>query len=104
MLLQATTINFISSKNCLSPGPGKLFWPKSVCPCFHIEVKKRRGLVNGSRIQASLTETAILWAGRVFIHYALLKIGLAGPSASPRVPSGLDFGCVLNFNRLWIVC
>lgn len=88
MLLQATPINFISSKNCLSPGPATNFWPKSVCPCFRIEVNKKRGFVNGSRIQSSLTESAILWAGRVFIHYALLKVGLAGSSASPRVPSG----------------
>lgn len=104
MLLHAIPINFISSKNCLSLGPGGNFWPKSVCPCFRIELKKKRGLVNGSRIQASLTETAILWAGRVFIHYALLKVGLAGSSATPRVPSGLDFSCVLNLSGDWIVC
>lgn len=99
MLLQATPINLISSKSCLSPGPATIFWPKSVWPCYHIELNKKRGLVNGSRIQASLTETTILWAGRVFIHYALLKVGLAGSSASPHLPSGLTFSCVLNFNR-----
>lgn len=98
MLLQASPNNFISSKNWLSPGSATSFWPKTACPWSHIELKKERASVNRSRIQASLTETAILWAGRVFIHYALLKVGLAGSSASPCIPSGLNFGCLLCFN------
>ncbi|CAI0440630.1 unnamed protein product [Linum tenue] len=40
-------------------------------------------------IQASLLESPVLWAGRVCVFYALLKIGLAGSKANPLV-SELD--------------
>ncbi|XP_061342533.1 uncharacterized protein LOC133288725 isoform X2 [Gastrolobium bilobum] len=40
---------------------------------------------------ASLLEAPILWAGRLCIFYALLKVGLAGSQANPLV-SDLDIG------------
>ncbi|KAL2322647.1 hypothetical protein Fmac_027026 [Flemingia macrophylla] len=57
----------------------KLKWSSSVCG--------RRG----GRVNASLVEAPVLWAGRLCIFYALLKVGLAGSQANPLV-SDLEIG------------
>ncbi|GAV65890.1 hypothetical protein CFOL_v3_09402 [Cephalotus follicularis] len=48
--------------------------------------KKRTTITNiTTSITASLVEAPVLWAGRLFIYYALLKLGLAGSQANPLV-------------------
>jgi len=51
-------------------------------------VSGRRRVRGGSvsvRVNASLVEAPVLWAGRICIFYALLKAGLAGSQANPLV-------------------
>lgn len=87
LLLQAATpSNFISSNKCCLSSAVTTFLPRTVCPS---ERKKKRS----SRIEASLIETPVLlWAGRVCIHYALLKVGLAGSPSNPLASSDLGSG------------
>ncbi|WOG82865.1 hypothetical protein DCAR_0102034 [Daucus carota subsp. sativus] len=71
------------------------FVPRNVCPSVHFEVNEKKKKKRGSRIiESSLLETTpvVLWAGRVCIHYALLKAGLAGSPASPLVSQGIGGG------------
>ncbi|XP_022967942.1 uncharacterized protein LOC111467324 isoform X1 [Cucurbita maxima] len=54
--------------------------------------KSRSNRLNSSIIaHASLIEAPILWAGRLCIFYALLRVGLAGSQSNPLVS-----GCVLH--------
>lgn len=89
--------------NNLSPTTG--FLPKTLCPSFHIELNlfnRKKGKLNtkfistsatnGRKIQASLIEAPVLWAGRICIQYALLKAGLAGSPANPIFSSELENG------------
>lgn len=113
MLLQATPLpsSHKWSSSCST------FVPRTVCPSFHIELnnnskkrvpsRRRRRRIEGSLIET--TSPVVLWAGRVCIHYALLKTGLAGSPANPLVSSGplLPFSfCVFIIIYLWplIVC
>ncbi|ERN11143.1 hypothetical protein AMTRI_Chr04g180870 [Amborella trichopoda] len=62
--------------------------------------KKLQGLLIQSKgerrraeVQASLLEQPVLWAGRMCVFYALLKVGLAGPQSNPLISeSGNDLG------------
>ncbi|KAL6966280.1 hypothetical protein U1Q18_032061 [Sarracenia purpurea var. burkii] len=54
-----------------------------------------------TRVQSSLLEAPVLWAGRVCIFYALLKSGLAGSPSNPLV-ADLETGSEdLGFSK-WI--
>ncbi|XP_040993364.1 uncharacterized protein LOC121240000 [Juglans microcarpa x Juglans regia] len=89
--------------NFASPFPSKshtTLLPKTLFPLFQIEpAKSLKTLLSlGKRSQhsrthtstlttstthASLLEAPVLWAGRLFIFYALLKAGLAGSQSNP---------------------
>lgn len=47
--------------------------------------RRLRGESVSVRVNASLVEAPVLWAGRICIFYALLKAGLAGSQANPLV-------------------
>ncbi|KAK1356164.1 putative 6,7-dimethyl-8-ribityllumazine synthase-like [Heracleum sosnowskyi] len=86
MLLQATP----PSNKC-----SLTFVPRTVCPIelLNNNYNKKRG--SRRRIECSLIEATspvVLWAGRVCIHYALLKTGLAGSPANPLVSSDVGSG------------
>ncbi|WVY93731.1 hypothetical protein V8G54_032819, partial [Vigna mungo] len=53
--------------------------------------RRLRGESVSVRVNASLVEAPVLWAGRICIFYALLKAGLAGSQANPLV-SDLEIG------------
>jgi hypothetical protein len=44
------------------------------------------------RINCSLIESPVLWAGRVCVYYALLKAGLAGSPSNPLLSPGGESG------------
>lgn len=78
---------------------GLVFWSKSSSVCG-----RRRVGVGSISVNASLVEAPVLWAGRLFIFYALLKAGLAGSQANPLVSGGkinsllfFSFGNLLHF-------
>ncbi|KAL2568705.1 hypothetical protein AAZX31_18G094600 [Glycine max] len=62
---------------------GLVFWCKSSSVCGRR--RRRRVRVGSISVNASLVEAPVLWAGRLFIFYALLKAGLAGSQANPLV-------------------
>ncbi|PSR90249.1 Eukaryotic translation initiation factor 3 subunit C like [Actinidia chinensis var. chinensis] len=52
-------------------------------------------------VHASLIETPVLWVGRIYIFYALLKAGLAGSPTNPLVSDLETGGNDLGFSK-WI--
>ncbi|KAK7306644.1 hypothetical protein VNO77_44596 [Canavalia gladiata] len=95
--LSIMQITCASLHNNLNPSktalPKALFLGIGLKRLMSSSVCSRRGKTTATITQthASLLEAPVLWAGRLCVFYALLKVGLAGSQANPLV-SDLEIG------------